>query len=225
VADDSWYRNLDWNDEIEATFRAKLARSRSQRPQYLEKQAGALADRHPLISLGLIEEYFDTGDQFFVPAAYCHRARASLTLGRIADAISAYKSALDWEAEHPGFYTTARIQLPKLVAEERVTEEYDYALSILTSRFSPGDHRFPDVRYDWNGTCALIAFEQGIVAEAKEFAERALRAADERQSPFPRHRDVGLVKNTSDEFGRRIKKIARGSNVRAALWNVLRIRQ
>jgi tetratricopeptide (TPR) repeat protein len=214
---EDWYRNTHWDSETEAGFRAKLARSRSSRPQYLRIQAHYLAERYPEAALQLIEEYFDTGDEFDVPNALCTRAEANLALGKKAEAVAAYKQALQWEATHSRHISTARIDFPKLVATDRLSSEYEYALDILTSRFSPLDYQFPNTRYLWNGSCALIAQEQGQQNEAKEFAERAVSAATETESPFRYHRTVGVVRDTSDDFGRRIKRIVQPSRVRSLL--------
>ena len=221
---EDWYRNSDWGSDIEDAFRAKLARARSQKPQYIIIQAAYLSASHPKIALSLIEEYFQTGDESFTPNAHRTQAVAYRALGQTEDAVLAFKQALDWEASHPGHITEARIGFPKLVVEERLVAEYDYALNILTSRFTPSDHVFPNMRYDWNGCCALIAFEREEFHEAQEFAERALRAAAETESPFRYHRSVGVVKNASDEFGRRIKRIARPSILRSLFTTVSNVR-
>lgn len=210
-----WYRNSNWDADTEAAFRTKLARSRSQRPQYLRIQASYLANRHPSAALGLVREYFETGDEFDVPTAFCAQAEAYRAFERIDEAVEAYKKALEWEEAHPRHISTARIDLPKLVAERRVSGEYRYALNVLSTRFRPTDHQFPSSRYFWNGSYALIAYELGQAAEAREFAERALGAATETESPFRYHRAVGVVRDTSDEFGRRLKRIARPSKLRS----------
>jgi tetratricopeptide (TPR) repeat protein len=212
---DDWYRNTCWSAATEAAFRDKLSRSRSSRPQYLRIQADYLTDRHPQAALALIEEYFETGDEFDVPLAFCTKARAYCRLGEIDKAVAAYKQALSWEEDHPRHISPARTYYPKLVAEHRLSSEYDYALDILATRFQPMDHQFPLERYHWNGSNALIASELGHKAEAREFADRALRAAAETESPFRFHRNVGIVGNSSDDFGRRIKRLARPSILRS----------
>jgi tetratricopeptide (TPR) repeat protein len=210
---DDWYRNKTWDASIESVFRARLARSRSSRPQYLRIQASYLTAEYPASALALIDEYFETGDEFDVPNAFCARAEAYRALGRENDAVSAYKQALEWEVSHPQHISTARIDLPKVVVDNRLANEYDYALDILTSRFTESDHQFPGTRYLWNGCCALITYDLGQTDEAREFAERALRAAGETESPFRYHRSVGVVRDTSDEFGRRLERIARPSRL------------
>lgn len=222
MAGHDWYRNKSWDADTEAAFRAKLSRSRSSRPQYLQIQAGYLVDNYPATALSLIEEYFATGDDFHVPSALCVRAKAHQALGEIDNAIEAYKQALSWEKTHPGYITTARIELPKLVAYHRLSNEYEYAQEILADRFEPSDFSFPSFRYLWNGSSALIAKELGHFAEAQEFAERALRAVAETESPFRYHRNTGVVRDISGEFGQRIKRIARPSTLRSLLRLVSR---
>lgn len=218
---DDWYRNTHWDAETEAAFRTKLARSRTSRAQYLRIQASYLTGNYPEKALQLIDEYFDIGDSFEVPMALCARAEAKLALGKADEAVAAYKQALDWEEANPHHISTARIDLPMLVATDRISNEYDYALDILATRFKPMDHQFPSTRYMWNGSCALISHEQGQTTEAREFAERALRAATETESPFRYHRTVGVVRDTSDDFGRRIKRIAQPSKVRSIFRVIL----
>ena len=214
---DDWYRNNAWDAASEAAFRAKLARARRGGPQYLKIQAGCLAGNHPAVALQLIDEYFDTGDKNFVADALCVRAEAHLALGDIKMAVVAYKQALEWEQTHPHHVTTARVDLPILIAEHRLSNEYDYALDVLESRFTVQDHLFPSARYYWNGSSALIAHDLGQIGYARELAERALRAASETKSPFRYHPSVGLVTATSDDFGTRLKRIAEPSMLRSIL--------
>lgn len=212
---EDWYRNTDWSAATEAAFRDKLSRSRGSRAQYLRIQATYLTDAHPEAALALIDEYFKTGDEFEVPMAFCAQGQAYYSLGQIGEAVSAYKRALIWEETHPNYSSLARTHYPKLVAENRLSNEYDYALNILTDRFRPEDHQFPLERYHWNGSNALIASEQGHVGAAREVAERALRAAAQTESPFRFHKNVGIVRNSNDDFGRRIKRLARPSLLRS----------
>lgn len=210
---DNWYTNDDWDAETETRFRAKLARARASRPQYLNIQAFHLIAHHPLVALKLIDEYFETKDAFFLSSAWATRAKALANLGRIDEAVEAYKRALDWEKSQPGMITTARYDLPQLICERRLAAEYDYAMEILTTRIDLSDHKFPSQRYIWNGCCALLASETGSAADARAFAARALRAAAETHGPFGRHAAFGIVLNTDDDFGRRIKRLARRSGI------------
>lgn len=143
------------------------------------------------------------------------QARTHCALDKISEAISSYKLALDWEQDNRGIITNARLDLPKLVTTNGIESEYDYALKVLTERFTASDHAFPITRYTWNGSCAIIASARGEAVEAREFAERALRAAAETESPFRYHRRIGIVGDATDQFARKIKSIARPSMVRS----------
>ena len=60
MSSEDWYRNKEWNSEIEEFFYMKLKRARTQRYQYIVIQALSLTDNHPDISLRLVDEYFET---------------------------------------------------------------------------------------------------------------------------------------------------------------------
>jgi tetratricopeptide (TPR) repeat protein len=209
MANDNWYRNENWDAATEAKFRAKLSRSRSSRPQYIRIQAGYLTESHPQMALDLIDEYFATGDVFEVQMGYWTRAEAYRHMGQVDEAITAYREALSWEKSHPGLFSPARSDYPKYVAELRLADEYGYALDVLVNCFRAEDHRFPLIAYEWNGSHALILSELGHHAEAREFAECALRAAERTESPFRYHRNLGIVRSATDDFATRIKRIAR----------------
>jgi hypothetical protein len=217
VSRDDWFRNERWDADIESAFRAKLARSRSGKPQYLVIQAGYLAKDYPDVALQLIDEFLTLPEVFEMPLARCVQARALETKGNVHQAISALKLALAWEVAHPGYLTTASIDYPMMVARHRIVDEYDDALTTLLERFKPQDFSFPATRYRWNGCQALIRAELGQIADARHFAERALAAASDTQSPFRYHRSIGLVETTTDDFGRRIKRIVRPSGIRKFL--------
>jgi hypothetical protein len=67
---------------------------------------------------------------------------------------------------------------------------------------------FPIQSYQWHGALALILHEQGQTTEAEEEARRALEAAGMTHSGFQHHPALGLVGDTADEFGKRLRQIA-----------------
>jgi tetratricopeptide (TPR) repeat protein len=183
-----WFRNEIWNDQVAATFEAKLQRAR-RKEQYLRIQASTLAKRHPEVALALLERYFQFPEQFDAAQAYVDRAYACLALERVPEAIDSFERALAREAVFPNSLTQAYIELPFSIASRHLAERYGRALELLSL------HRkrlmFPVDLFKWNASRALIAKDVG--EPAFEFARAALQAAETRQSGFQRHQQVGLV--------------------------------
>jgi endonuclease YncB( thermonuclease family) len=68
---------------------------------------------------------------------------------------------------------------------------------------------FPVDRYRANGIRAILLQELGSTDEARPCAKLAMAAAREIASGFRYHQDLGLVKGTSDEFGRRVAALVK----------------
>jgi tetratricopeptide (TPR) repeat protein len=204
---EDWYRNADWNSEIEDAFFAKLARARSQRDQYLVIQALSLTDRYPEVALRLVDTYFETrNDDFDDVRALMARARAYMTLGQLSKAVEAYKAVLDREAEFPRHKTHTYLDLPYLVACEELTDEYDFALSLLAEGL--GDVVFPVDRFIRHASKALIASARGENIVARAEAVDALKVAQVKTSGFRYHKDVGLVGSDHAAVLAKLRKLA-----------------
>jgi tetratricopeptide (TPR) repeat protein len=201
----NWFRNVSWSPEIEQAFFRKLERARDK-SQYLRIQASNLASRHPEIALRLLERYFALGEHFDMAQAHMDRAIAHLTLNQVDSAIRAYEAALAHEANFPRLKTQAFLQLPLLIAKERLSQHYDKALALLEA------HQdrlvFPEDRFSWNCAIALIRSEQGDRRTAKEAARKALAASSESHSGFRYHRKVGLVQNVDVSVRQRLTELA-----------------
>ncbi len=187
-----WYRNTEWNDEVEEAFFAKLARARSQRDQYLVIQALTIAPHRPDVALRLVDGYFERRkDDFDDMRALLARAEAYRHQGDIASAVKAYKAVLHREAEFPNRRTRTRLELPFLIACDELSAEYDFALSVLEKGLDIA--AFPVDYFLWHASKALIASVQGRHSEAREAAVQALEAAQVRRSGFRYHQNLGLV--------------------------------
>lgn len=188
-----WYRNETWNDEIAATFEAKLRRARTK-GQYLRIQACTLKGSHPVIAHALLDRYFALPDQFDAAQAYVDRACAFLAQGKVIEAISAYEAALAREASFPQLRTQVFIEFPYLVATQELECYYSRALEVLT------EHRerlmFPVDHFKWNAARALIAQARGERDTPYQYAKAAIEAASKESSGFRYHQAIGLVPDT-----------------------------
>jgi tetratricopeptide (TPR) repeat protein len=221
---DDWFRNEVWNSEIESAFETKLRRARNK-TQYLRLQAGHLTKSSPEAALALISRYFDEGGDISSASAHEVRALAYVRLGKIPEALDAYEAALRREREFPNWRTRAFIDLPKLIVDLQLTDEYPRALELLEQ--AKPQLVFAVDRYTWAGATGLILYEQGQTAEAQALAKEALSAATATDSGFRYHPDVGLVQSTQDVFGTRVSALANGKlgveqkDKRKAWWRLL----
>jgi len=200
-----WCQNESWNADIEASFFAKLARTKNK-TWYLLIQAGELVSSHPETALRLLDHYFALGADSSQVLAHFARGRAHAALRTVDAAIAVFESAVACEDANPLFLTWVYIELPVLIATERKRALYDRAFELLTkNRDRP---HFPAEFYKWHGARALILHDRGETVQALDEARQALKAARMTHSGFQRHPEVGLVTNTRDTFGTRIKEIA-----------------
>ena len=205
MAHDDWFRNAEWNSDIEAAFFAKLKRARDK-SQYLRVQACTLASTHPRIALRLLDQYFALGDNFDAAQAHVDRATAFLSLGQVEDALASYEAALTVEAKSPNYQTQASLGLPFVVACQGIVARYEQALDLL-DRHQP-KLSFPVEYFRWHTARALISSAVGVTAEAKAQARLALAAAEKDHSGFQYHPSVGLVGESYQQIRQRLASLA-----------------
>lgn len=186
-----WFRNEEWNDEIESVFFEKLRRARDK-AQYLRIQAWYLASNRPDIALRLLDQYFSLNKiGIDLAQAYVQQATAYKAQGKIDLAIESYEKALSREDEFPNSLTQAYLELPKLILENNFIGRYKQALEILDKRKS--QPAFPIERFRLHSISALIFNELGERVLAKNQAAQALDAANRTHSGMAKHSKLGLV--------------------------------
>ena len=200
MSSDDWYRNEDWNESIEDHFYSKLKRARKQRDQYLVIQALTLTDKHPKVSLRLVDEYFESRkDQFDDVRALLAKANAFMALGDLEGCIVTYKKILQREIEFPKHQTGAYLDYPYLVATQKIENEFANALDVLNENVDRPT--FPLDYYKWHASKAIISNDGSE-------ATKALDAAKVKRSGFHFHQDIGLVGNEHEKTIKQLCKIS-----------------
>lgn len=180
-----WYRNTEWNDEIEKEFFARLSRARSQRDQYIVIQALTLAESFPKVALRLVDYYFDTRtEDFHDGRARMAAATAQFADGGYEEALDAFQEALEGQAADNGLLVTSPLAFAFLSARYRSARHYDLALAGLADLPVP-DTGPPVTSFQYHAARALILHETGRdPAGAKRDAAIALGLPDEVTATF-----------------------------------------
>lgn len=187
---EDWYRNDNWNKEIEDAFFAKLKRAR-RKAQYLRIQASIIASTHPNVALTLLEHYFALKDDFDHAQAYCDMAKTYLVKGEIEQALSSYSKAISREYDFPNLKTDAYLFYPITIIENKITELYFSANEVLDK--NENRLMFPLDYFRWYAAKAIIEFEMGNIELAKIHAGKSLDAAKIKKSGFSFHQNLGIV--------------------------------
>ena len=193
-----WYRKTTWSKADQEDFEARWKRARGDwnRFQYLTIQAGHLVGANPPLfseALKLLDRALtDFHEPVGIANALGLRARCVHALSGFDAAVPIYREALQFERSYPRVRTQMWSLFPWLIAQERKVDLYDEALEWLSFPQSK-DVMFPIDRLRLFTVLAIVADHIGDRVKAKSDAESALRVAAASRSPFPRHKDIGLV--------------------------------
>lgn len=186
MSEDEYYRNSNWNKEIEEHFFAKLSRARTQKEQNLAIQAGTLVNHHPKQSLKLIDYYFEIRkDKFHDNSVYGSQAAAHIKLNQLDEAVESYKKMIHREEEFPNSRSYVLTEFPYFVATHELISEYEYAIECLSKR-DKTTIDFPLSKFMRHASFAFILND-------KDQAMRALEAAEIEKTDLRYHQKIGLV--------------------------------
>lgn len=204
MGNEDWYRNIEWNDEIEEAFYLKLKRAR-RKEQYLRIQASILSTKYPDISLALLDKYFELKDDFDHAQAYCDMASAFISKNMVEDALNAYEKALNREREFPNLKTDAYILFPLTIVKNKLEHLYSKAETVLNANQSR--LMFPIDFFRWHAALAIINSNNGNAASASKHAEIALESAQIKKSRFTFHQNLSLVGKEYKGIVKELRKI------------------
>ena len=195
-----WFRNLQWNADIEAAFDARLGRARDK-AQYLNIQAYALLGTHPRIAAALCLRAIDTGNPAQLARAGLYLGTAFAIDGDLDGAIDALEGAIEAERRAPLYRTAAYLDQALLVAVSRRADLYDLVLSRLEQeRRIPLADQHSSALIAW----ALIGGERGAnVATLAASALEALGGAVESPASLPSYLSVNGLRHRLERLAGR----------------------
>jgi tetratricopeptide (TPR) repeat protein len=200
-----WFRNEEWNPEIENRFFEKLRRARDK-AQYLRIQALCLAESHPHAALALLDRYFAFGEDNDLAEGFYAAAKAYVSLGQTDEAIRWLKKALEQERQYSRLKTGAWSKFVLLVADQKLESHFEEALRVLAEHES--GFIFPVEVFQWHAAYALIRAAQDDLQAAKEHSIKALEAAERTHSGLRYHSQLGLVGDGYEGIRNRLLQLA-----------------
>jgi tetratricopeptide (TPR) repeat protein len=198
----------------EQDFFTRLKRAR-RKTEYLLIQAQTLVrtrvPAHAKAALHLLDLLLTQhSDPFHLSNAHLARAEALVALGRLPEAVDAFRAALQARREMPNVVNYAYLEYAWTIARLRAREHYEEVLACMQEFLESSDPAFPVNAYRYFGALALIADDLQDSAEARHQAMQAISAASVKKGPFSRHPDFGTL-NPDDidvENHRRLWRLA-----------------
>ena len=211
-----WFRNTDWNKEIEDFFELKLKRARGghSKAQYLRIQAGYLLDskKHGQVGERLMRRLFSDypDEKFSVTFGHEQLADFYFKSKQFDKSELEYKVVVDYYHSDNRSGTTglADVKLADLILTTKQSDKYDYAYKLITDDFkkSGGSVDLNDSKYFYCLSCARLANRLGLIENSKEFAKVAIDLSKITEPQFPRHKTVGIIKAKKQDL-KELKKI------------------
>ena len=132
-----WYRNAEWSPAIAEDFEARLARSRSQKAQYLTLQGMALVPTHPEVAAALLQRAVAMDDPFDTMRALATLAQARLALGQVEEALEAYEAALERQVAQPNIVSVQPADYLFVIGYFRVESRLPMKSGLLAAIMRP----------------------------------------------------------------------------------------
>jgi tetratricopeptide (TPR) repeat protein len=206
MGEDNWYRNKDWNPQIEVNFETRFKRSRKDfnKAQYLRIQAtyllksSAKKNQEKGIQLmeRLIKEY--PKETFSTMNGHEQLGNYYFKNKNYQEAEHCFRVVTEYYHKYTRSGTSgiADLKLCETILQSDQTEKFEEAYMLATTKFDGtegvlilNDHKF------YHATLmANLCLRMGNLDEASEFATRALELSEITEPQFNRHKTVGIVK-------------------------------
>ena len=218
MSKEDWYRNTDWNDQIESEFESRLKRSRGNyhKAQYLRIQASYLLNSE-------IKELQEKGVEFMKRVIKNYPEEKFSTIHgneQLADfylknesfdkAEKHYKIVTDYYYAETRSGTTglADLKLCETILKSKQSNKLQEVYQMATDKFKEtgGSLMMNSDKFYYADLMANLCYEMGKVDEASEFAKSALELSNISEPQFNRHKTVGLIKAKKEQL-ERLKRI------------------
>ena len=202
-----WFRKKTWTKSDQDDFFLHLKRAKDpSKAQYIRIQAVTLQKVDPTASLKLLQELIaNYPDSRELAQVYCQLAECYISLGQSKEAIDAFMSSFQAERSLPNFKTQAYLKFGLFIVKNELKDLYPPAIKILNEF---GTHLlFPKDKYQFNTIKAIVSYEDGVIDQAKQYAQHALEAAAQTHSGLRYHPTVGVVSQQDGFLEQKLKQI------------------
>ena len=218
MSKEDWYRNTEWNDQIESEFESRLKRSRGNhnKAQYLRIQASYLLDSKK-------SKVQEKGIEFMERLINSYPEEEFSTIHGIEQLGDFYlkKKIFDQAEKHfrkvtEYYYAETRsgtsgltdLKLCETILKSKQTEKFEEAYQIATEKFNAtGDSLLMNSdKYYYFDLMANLCYKMNRKDEASEFAQSAVELSKITEPQFNRHKTVGIVKVVKEKI-ERLKRI------------------
>ena len=218
MSKEDWYRNTNWNDQIEAEFEARLKRSRGNynKAQYLRIQASYLLGSD-------IKSLQEKGIEYMLRVIRDYPEEHSSTIFGNEQLGDFYlkKKSFDKAEKHfrkvtdyyyaetrSGTSGLADLKLCETILNSEQVEKFEDAYQMATKKFKAtgGSLMMNSDKYYYADLMANLCYKMKRKDEATEFAQSAMELSKITEPQFNRHKTVGKVNVVKEKIDR-LKRI------------------
>ena len=210
MAAEDWYRNKNWNNEIETEFESQLKRSRGafNKAQYLRIQASYLLaspdSKIQRVGLRLMQRLIKDFPNEELSTTFGHEQLGDYFLKnndfRMAE--KHFRVVTDLyrnKNSRSGTTTMADLKLAETILSEnnpdKINEAYNLCKDFPTSELS-----FNNEIFYYADLFARVCDKINRKDEAKHYAKRAIEISKITEPQLSRHKTIGLVKATDEQL-------------------------
>lgn len=218
MSKEDWYRNIEWNDQIESEFESRLNRSRGNyhKAQYLRIQASHLLDskKSKLQEKGVelmervISEYPE--EKFSAIHGIEQLGNFYLKNESFDKAEEYFRQVIDYyyAETRSGTSGMADLKLCETILKSEQVEKFEeaYEMATVTFKATGGNLFFNSDKYYYAHLLANLCYKMQRKDEAIVFAKTAMELSKITQPQFSRHKKIGIIKIVKEKL-EKLKKI------------------